>query len=303
MAMALFIVLGLPEVNFSVFFDPAVDGGFFHGGVAGIISAVAIMGFACQGTTMGPVGVVPIAKDPKRSIPYGIIYTCLVVSVIYGLMSLVASGILPYDQIAGKNLSVVASSFLSHGLFGFFIIGGGVCAIISSFLSVLVMIREPLIQMGNDGWLPGFLKRQNKDHYPYGAYLLVYVLAAIPIITKMDFNNVISMLMIPCMFINAYLNVACIKIPKLYPEQFANRSLPLSLGAYKACCILGGFSAFMVAVTLLKDMQAQDAVVALIVLVVPLALSYLALKTGRVDRAVLLKRRQEIIDEETRGAC
>lgn len=102
MAMALFIVLGLPEVNFSVFFDPAVDGGFFHGGVAGIISAVAIMGFACQGTTMGPVGVVPIAKDPKRSIPYGIIYTCLVVSVIYGLMSLVASGILPMTRLLAR---------------------------------------------------------------------------------------------------------------------------------------------------------------------------------------------------------
>lgn len=300
-AMSIFIIFGLPEVKFSLFFDPNVDGGFFHNGLAGVISAIAIMGFACQGTTMGPVGVVPITKNPKRTIPYGIVYTCFVVSIIYGLMSLVASGILPYDQIAGKNLSVVANSFLSPAPFAFFVIGGGVCAIISSFLSVLVMIREPLVQMGNDGWLPGFLKRQNKEHYPYGAYLLVYILAAIPIITKMEFNNVISMLMIPCMLINAYLNVACIKIPTLYPEQFTKRSIPIPLGAYKVCCILGGISAFMVAVTLLKDMNPQDAVVAVIVLIVPLCMSWFSLKTGSVDRKVLLQRRQEIIDEETRA--
>ncbi|WP_370834029.1 APC family permease [Acidaminococcus sp.] len=179
-ALFLFIVLGVPHVDPAFFFSPAADGGFFHGGMSGVISAIAIMGFACQGTTMGPVGVARITKNPKLTIPLGILVTCAVVSVVYGLMSYVAAGVLPYDKVANQNLSVVASAFLNPVLFAFFIIGGGACAIVSSFLGVLVMIREPLASMADDGWLTGFFGRKAKDGYPYGAFTLVYILAAIP---------------------------------------------------------------------------------------------------------------------------
>lgn len=298
-ALFLFIVLGVPHVDPAFFFSPAADGGFVHGGMSGVISAIAIMGFACQGTTMGPVGVARITKNPKLTIPLGILVTCAVVSVVYGLMSYVAAGVLPYDKVANQNLSVVASAFLNPVLFAFFIIGGGACAIASSFLGVLVMIREPLASMADDGWLTGFFGRKAKDGYPYGAFTLVYILAAIPILTGMDFNNVISMLMIPCMFINAYLNTACIKIPEKYPEQFARRSIRCPLWLYKLCCILGGISALLVGITLLKDMALKDAIVAVIVLVVPLALSWRSLKVGNVDRRILEERKEEIIRTET----
>lgn len=46
------------------------------------------MGWACQGTTMGPVGVISITKNPKRTVPMGIIVTCIIVSIVYGLMSI-----------------------------------------------------------------------------------------------------------------------------------------------------------------------------------------------------------------------
>ena len=70
-----------------------------------------------------------LLQEPKRTIPMGIIVTCVVVSVVYGLMSYVAAGVLPYEQIAGQNLSVTASASMpNHALFAFFVIGGGVCA-------------------------------------------------------------------------------------------------------------------------------------------------------------------------------
>ena len=94
-ALVLFVVVGFAHVNVEDFFSASYDGGFCHNGFAGILSAIAIMGWACQGTTMGPVGVVPITKNPKRTIPMGIIVTCVVVSIVYGLMSYVAAGVLP----------------------------------------------------------------------------------------------------------------------------------------------------------------------------------------------------------------
>lgn len=46
-------------------------------------------------------------------------------------------------------------------------------------------------------------------------------------------------------------------------------------------------------------MALKDAIVAVIVLVVPLALSWRSLKVGNVDRRILEERKEEIIRAET----
>ncbi len=296
-ALAVFIVLGIPKVNAGNFFNMSYDGGFVHNGFSGIMSAIAIMAWACQGTTMGPVGVISITKDPKKTVPMGIFVTCVIVAVVYGLMSYVATGILPYDQIAGQNISVTAREFLSGGLFSYFVLGGGICAIISSFLSVLAMIRDPLSNMVEDGWFPNSFKKKSEDGYPYFMFLIVYIVALIPILTGMSVSNAISMLMIPTMLINAYLNISCASIPEKYPESFENRSIKIPVGSYKFLCVLGSISALIIAFTLFKDLTAQDAVVAAAVVIIPLVFSAIALKNGSVDKNKLEENKLEIINK------
>jgi len=296
-ALILFVIIGIPNVNVNNFFNATYDNGFLHGGFGGVISAIAIMGWACQGTTMGPVGVVPITNNPKRTVPMGIIVTCLVVSVVYGLMSYVASGVLPYKDIAGQNLSITAKAIMPHGLFTYFVIGGGICAIISSFLAVLAMIREPLSHMADDGWFPEIFKTKSREGYPYLCFLLTYVVALVPILVGMSVGNAISMLMIPTMLINVYLNIACINIPKKYPEQFAKRSIKAPVWLFNVCCILGGLCATIVAITLFKDLTIKDAIVAAGVIIIPLIFSEIALKTGSVSTEYLNANKQRIIKD------
>lgn len=300
-ALVLFVVVGIPNVDAAHFFSATYDGGFFHGGFMGMLSAIAVMGWACQGTTMGPVGVVPITKNAKRTIPLGILLTCVVVSIVYGLMSYVAAGVLPYDEIANQNLSVTAGVIMSQAPFAFFVIGGGVCAIISSFLAVLAMIREPLSHMADDGWLPEIFRKKSSDGYPYFCFLMVYIVALVPILTGMSVDNAITMLMIPTMLINVYLNTACIIIPKKYPEQFAKRALKIPTWLFNACSVLGGVCALIIAITLFKDLTPGDAVVAAAIVIIPLIFSAIALKRKSVDSAVLAQRREEIVEAALRA--
>ena len=102
------------------------------------------------------------------------------------------------------------------------------------------------------------------------------------------------MLMIPTMLINAYLNVACMTIPKKYPEQFEKRAVRFPLWLYNMCSILGGVCALVIAVTLFKDLTARDMVVAACVVIIPIVFSAVALKTRSVDTKVLEQRRAEI---------
>lgn len=226
-SLALFIIFGIPKVDFASTFTSA-DGGFFHGGFTGFVSALAVMGFACQGTTMAPVSMAAVTKNPKRTIPLGIIIITL-------------------------------------------------------------------LQVANDGWLPSVFKKTDKNGYPYAIYLLFYVISVFPIVTGRSLDAIVSQVMIPAMLINIYMNLACLTLPKKYPEQWAQRSIKMPLWFYNICCVLGAFCAGVVAYNLFKDLTSNDAVFAVVIVVVLCALSILRLKQGAVKAEDLAAKKEEIV--------
>lgn len=226
-SLALFIIFGIPKVDFTSTFTSA-DGGFFHGGFTGFVSALAVMGFACQGTTMAPVSMAAVTKNPKRTIPLGIIIITL-------------------------------------------------------------------LQVANDGWLPSVFKKTDKNGYPYAIYLLFYIISVFPIVTGRSLDAIVSQVMIPAMLINIYMNLACLTLPKKYPEQWAQRSIKMPLWFYNICCVLGAFCAGVVAYNLFKDLTFNDAVFAVVIVVVLCALSILRLKQGAVKAEDLAAKKEEIV--------
>lgn len=293
-SLGLFVVFGIGRVNPGEFFTNA-DGGFFKNGFAGFVSAIAVMGWACQGTTMVPVSMVAVTKKPKFTIPFGIIIITLALSVIYGLMAYVAGGVLPYEQIAGANLSVTAEAIFPRSLFLFFVVGGGIGAIASSVLGGLAMMRYPLIQIAEDGWMPAIFKKKTQDGYPYLTYLVLYLISVVPVLTGMSLDAAISLVMIPTMLINLYMNLACMTLPKKFPEQWAARSLKMPVWFYNICCILGAFCAGVVAYNLFKELTLPNAMIAIGIVVSMLAISFIRLKQGAVSKEQLLNNREEII--------
>ena len=194
-ALVLFIGFGIGQVDPSAFFENTSGNPFFLGGIGGFVSALAIMGWACQGTTMAPVSMAAVTKNPKRNIPLGIVIITLCLAVIYGLMAYVAGGVLPYDQIAGQNISVTAKAIFPHGIYMFFVLGGGIGAIAYSYIGGLGMFRYPLIQIAEDGWLPEFFKKQTKSGYPYMTYLMFYLIMIMTLLIIFK-NNLIKLLQV-----------------------------------------------------------------------------------------------------------
>ena len=360
-SLVIFVVFGLPKVDFANTFSSA-DGGFFHGGFTGFVSALAVMGWACQGTTMAPVSMAAVTKNPKRTIPLGIIIITLLLAVVYGTMGIVAGGVLPYAETAGQNISVTAEAILPRALYIFFVVGGGIGAIASSALGGLGMFRYPLLlavvygtmgivaggvlpyaetagqnisvtaeailpralyiffvvgggigaiassalgglgmfrypllQVANDGWLPSVFKKTDKNGYPYAIYLLFYVISIFPIVTGRSLDAIVSQVMIPTMLINIYMNLACLTLPKKYPEQWAQRSIKMPLWFYNICCVLGAFCAGVVAFNLFKDLTFNDAVFAVVIVVVMCVLSILRLKQGAVKAEDLAAKKEDIV--------
>ena len=293
-ALALFVAFGIGKVDFGATFS-STDGGFFHGGFTGFVSALAVMGWACQGTTMAPVSMAAVTKDPKRTLPLGIIIITCLLAVVYGAMGIVAGGVLPYDQIAGQNISVTAEAIFPNALYVFFVVGGGIGAIASSLLGGLGMFRYPLLQVANDGWLPPVFKKTDKNGYPYAIYLLFYIISIFPIVTGRSLDAIVSQVMIPTMLINIYMNLACLTLPKKHPEQWNARSIKMPLWFYNVCCVLGAFCAGVVAYNLFKDLTFNDAMFTVAIIVVMCVLTIIRLKQGAVKADDLQAKKEEIV--------
>jgi APA family basic amino acid/polyamine antiporter len=294
-AIALFVVFGIPQIKPGYFSN--VDGGFFKGGLGGFLSAIAIMGWACQGTTMAPVSLGAVTEKPKRTIPIGILWVTIALAVIYGAMSLVAAGVLPYDKVAGANLSVTAKAIFPNGLYIAFILGGGICAIATSLLGGIAMLRYPLMKIAEDGWLPGVFKKETKSGYPWVIQLTFYLLSVVPILLGFSLDALISLVMIPSMLMNLYLNLACITLPKRYPEQWKKSTLRMPLALYYVICVLSAGCAGLVAFNLFKDLKGKDMIASIIIIAICFAVSILRLATGAVKKEQLAENRVQIVTQ------
>ena len=295
-ALFLFVVVGIFHVDFGNYFDPAYDGGLFRGGFSGFVGAISTMAFVCMGGT-APLAFAAVTKKPKRTVPLSILLVTITTAAIYALMAFVAGGVLPYDQIAGANLSVTAEAIFSKPLYLFFVVGGGLCAIASSMLGTLGYIRYPMIQVAGEGWLPSIFKRQDKRGYPYVTYALYFIVAVIPLAMDMDIDSVVSLVMIPMMLIQGYLNIASLTLPKKYPDQWKHRSIRIPIALYTACGILGVVASLAIAYILFKNMAPNEMSFAVVLVAVLFALSFIRLKQGAVKPEHLEEQRKTIITE------
>lgn len=293
-ALGTFVLFGLPKVDMTTYFSASHDGGFFHGGASGFILGVSTLCYACMGGYAG-ISMAAVTKNPKRNVPLSALIVSLILAGIYGLMAIVASGILPYADIAGQNISVTAEKILPTGLFIFFVAGGGLCAIASSSLSTLGAMRYPLAQIAEDGWLPAVFKKQTKEGYPYIAFGLYFLLAVIPLAMDMQLDAIVSLVMVPMQIMNLIACIACMPIPKKYPEQWANRAIKIPYALYLAACILGVLCCAMISYNLFMNLAPNEKILSACSILLLIGLAWLRIKQGAVDVQKMADNKEAII--------
>jgi basic amino acid/polyamine antiporter, APA family len=212
-----------------------------------------------------------------------------------GAMSFVAAGVLPFEKVAGANLSVTAQAIFSKPLYVVFIIGGGICAIATSLLGGIAMLRYPLMKIAEDGWLPAAFKKETKGGYPWVIQLTFYLCSVLPLAFGFSLDAIISLVMIPTMLMNVYLNLACVAIPSRFPEQWKAGTFRMPLSVYYVTCALSAGCAGVVAFNLFKDLKGKDMIASLVVIGVCVGFSWLRLRTGAVKKDDLAANKAQIV--------
>jgi APA family basic amino acid/polyamine antiporter len=181
-------------------------------------------------------------EHPERDLPRAIIGATLLAAVFFTLVSIVAVGVLPVEQTAGKPLSEVARAILPPAVYTAFVVGAGLFALATSINSTFSWATKSVLIACDDGWLPKGIARVNERFgTPHLLLTALLVLGSAPILAGWDLRYII-MLGGGLVFIYDLIPlVAAFRLPERLPEVFARATLPMSAQALKRVSVAGLF--------------------------------------------------------------
>ena len=175
-----FIVIGAFYVNPDnwVPFIPentGVDGEF---GWSGVFRAASIIFFAYVGFEAVSTAAAE-AKDPQKDMPFGIIGSLVVCTLLYMGVSAVLTGVVPYSDLNVPDPMAVAVDQIGLGWFSFIIKVGAIMGLSSVMLVLVYGQTRIFYTMARDGLLPQpFCKVHTRFHTPYINTIVVGILVA-----------------------------------------------------------------------------------------------------------------------------
>jgi APA family basic amino acid/polyamine antiporter len=172
-----FIVLGLFSLNpanWTPFMPPK--------GWLGIFSGAAIIFFAFTGFD-AVVTAAEETKNPQKSLPLGLIGSLAICIVLYIVLGVILTGIVPFAELAGDNAinAPIAYALGRIGIsWGAFIVSvGALCGMTSVILVMLFGQSRIFFAMSRDGLLPAFFSDvSEKTRTPVKVILVTGILTA-----------------------------------------------------------------------------------------------------------------------------
>ena len=252
---------------------------FMLNGFSGIMSAAALMSFATIGSTF-IVNFSGQCKNPTKDIPFAIIVSSVVVTGLYVLVAIVAAGVLPISEVAGKSLAVTAYEVLPYPVYIFFIVFGAMTALVTSLNALLGWITPPIVQACEDGWFPKFLGRKNKRfNTPHYILMIIYSLAASIILLGWDIGSVANVGNFLSNVVMTVVIIALVRMPDVIPDLWSQSSFHINDKLYKILTLIGASMTIIFCYYLAIELTRAEVIGTFIYLVLAFVYPALRMKT------------------------
>lgn len=277
-ALVLFAVCGLPHIQPEYFTGP----GFVTNGILGVISAGAFLNYALMGATP-LIQFSGECKNPKKDIPFVIIVSTLALAALFSVVSVVASGVLPVDQVANQPLTLVANIIFSKPLYIFFIVAGALFATATTLNASIGWVTKPLVQAAADGWLPkGLAKLHPKYRTPVRLLIAYYCITVLPIALNFSVEQIASVVMVVIYLRSAITAYSLRKLPDVFPTQWEKSQYRINNKLYKALLITCSLVSVVQLALMIMDSEAKLLIINLVVLVISIIFSIWRYNSGKV---------------------
>ena len=230
------IFFGILEVDYANFTDQEK---LFPDGWYGFGMACVLMSFATGGAYyVSELG--GEMKNPHHDLPRAIIFSTLIAAFFIATVSVVAVGILPFEQTAGKTLAEVAKVILPPALYAAFIVGAALFAFATSINSTFSWATKSVLIACKDGWLPKGIAVVNKRfNTPHILLTMLLIVGSAPILVEWDMKYII-MLGSGLVFIYDVVPLlAAFYFARNLPDVFAKAKIKMSEKTLKIISVIG----------------------------------------------------------------
>lgn len=160
-------------------FVPENTGETGHYGISGIFRAASVIFFAYVGFEAVSTAAQE-AKNPQKDMPFGILGSLVVCTILYMLVSGVLTGVVDYKLLNVADPIAVAVDTIGLAWFSFIIKIGAILGLTSVMLVLLYGQTRIFYIISRDGLLPGFFSKvHEKFRTPYINTLVVGSVVAI----------------------------------------------------------------------------------------------------------------------------
>ena len=297
LALASFAVGGLMDISNPVF-DVTLPN-FFSDGLSGAFAAVMLFVYSTNGYSC-IMNYGRDAADARRDIPRAIFLCVPSLVLVYGLISIVATGVLPLEQVAGQPLTYVAQRVLGPSLFVLFMLGGPLLELSTSINSTYTNNWKPIAQSCRDGWLPRSWADENRFGVPWKILTASFLVAILPVLLSFDIQTVVSSLMLvvsACGFVQIF---AYYQLPRKFPRSWREARLHLPNPVYYGIVTASLLAFIGVFINSLRTLTGPILVVGIVVILACMVYGMVRSRSGSiVVHASLWGHPDDGLDERT----
>ena len=158
-ALALFILVGIFHLNPGNWANFAPYGfGEIYGGQTGIMAGASLMFFAFLGFESISMAVDEI-KEPQKNVPRGIVLSLLITTVLYILVTLVLTGMVPFKNLNVEDAVAFALRQVGAGWAGNYVSLVAILTLITVCISMTFALSRMIYSLARDGLLPKAMKQ------------------------------------------------------------------------------------------------------------------------------------------------
>lgn len=234
-ALMLFIVFGLFHLQNPIF--DFHSGDFLSGGFKGFVSATMLLYYSTTGHYL-TMNYSRTAQNATRDIPWAMLMATPVLLVVYCGVAIVATGVLPMADTAGRSLAVVAQSIFPAPLFILFIIFGPMFALFTTMNGTMAGTPYMIAQSAFDGWLPKSFADKNKHGVFWKILVFVYLYSLIPVIFNFSTSEISNNMLLFSSFVTCIQLFAYFRMPSKFPEAWKRSRWHVPNPVYYLCCAL-----------------------------------------------------------------
>jgi APA family basic amino acid/polyamine antiporter len=197
-------------------------------------------------------------KRPGRNIPLAILLGFVIIILLYVLVPLALSMLIPWQELAETPMAVVTAAqiFLPTPVVTFVAIAA-LFAAATSVNGIIMGLSRDFLQGATGGFFPQVFTRVNaRSHAPVHAVILVGMLALGGILVGGAIVSYVQVALIGMMIIQIMTGIALLKLPGHLPEAYDQAKFKLGgVGLKVVCYSYIAFSAIMLVLLVTEKLQ------------------------------------------------